>query len=157
MALISIANLSFSYGERQVLDGVNLTLSQGEHVGLVGRNGCGKSTLLRLVAGLLEATAGRLSIEGSPLELSRFNVLYPYSRWSLCTRSIVRLRERFDPAGTCPNEDCPRNRSPTSGKEVPSTMTVAGIATSVCLKSAICDSQSSVSNSIKTVRNTAGS
>ena len=51
MALISIANLSFSYGERQVLDGVNLTLSQGEHVGLVGRNGCGKSTLLRIISG----------------------------------------------------------------------------------------------------------
>jgi ATP-binding cassette subfamily F protein 3 len=52
MALLSIANLVFSFGDRTVLDGVNLTVSAGEHVGLVGRNGCGKSTLLKLVAGI---------------------------------------------------------------------------------------------------------
>lgn len=52
MALLSVANLVFNYGERAILDGVNLTVSAGEHVGLVGRNGCGKSTLLKLVAGI---------------------------------------------------------------------------------------------------------
>ncbi len=52
MALLSIANLMYKLGQRTLLDGVNLTLEAGEHVGLVGRNGCGKSTLLRLVAGL---------------------------------------------------------------------------------------------------------
>ena len=52
MALLSVANLVFSFGDRTVLDGVNLTVSQGEHVGLVGRNGCGKSTLLKLIAGI---------------------------------------------------------------------------------------------------------
>lgn len=52
MALLSIANLVFSYGDRHILDGVNLTLDAGQHVGMVGRNGCGKSTLMRLIAGL---------------------------------------------------------------------------------------------------------
>ncbi len=52
MALLSVANLVFSFGDRTVLDGVNLTVSSGEHVGLVGRNGCGKSTLLKLIAGI---------------------------------------------------------------------------------------------------------
>ena len=52
MALLSVANVAFSYGDRQILDGVNLTLDPGDHVGLVGRNGCGKSTLLKLVAGV---------------------------------------------------------------------------------------------------------
>ncbi|MEM9111894.1 MAG: ABC-F family ATP-binding cassette domain-containing protein [Planctomycetota bacterium] len=52
MALLSVANLVFSFGDRTVLDGVNLTVSAGEHVGLVGRNGCGKSTLLKLIAGI---------------------------------------------------------------------------------------------------------
>ncbi|MGB0767049.1 MAG: ABC-F family ATP-binding cassette domain-containing protein, partial [Phycisphaeraceae bacterium] len=53
MALLSVANLVFSFGDRTVLDGVNLTVSNGEHVGLVGRNGCGKSTLLKLIAGVV--------------------------------------------------------------------------------------------------------
>jgi ATP-binding cassette subfamily F protein 3 len=52
MALLSVANLVFSFGDRTILDGVNLTVANGEHVGLVGRNGCGKSTLLKLIAGI---------------------------------------------------------------------------------------------------------
>ena len=52
MAVLSVANLVFSFGDRRILDGVNLTLQADEHVGLVGRNGCGKSTLLKLLAGL---------------------------------------------------------------------------------------------------------
>ncbi|MEM6333668.1 MAG: ABC-F family ATP-binding cassette domain-containing protein [Planctomycetota bacterium] len=47
-----MANLVFGYGSEPLLDGVSLTVSAGEHVGLVGRNGCGKSTLLKLIAGL---------------------------------------------------------------------------------------------------------
>ncbi|MFW6058647.1 MAG: ABC-F family ATP-binding cassette domain-containing protein [Phycisphaeraceae bacterium] len=52
MALLSVANLTLHFGQRVLLDGVNLTLEAGDHVGLVGRNGCGKSTLMRLIAGL---------------------------------------------------------------------------------------------------------
>ncbi|WP_428389872.1 ABC-F family ATP-binding cassette domain-containing protein [Mucisphaera sp.] len=52
MSLLTVANLVFSYGERTVLDGVNLSVAAGEHVGMVGRNGCGKSTLLKLIAGI---------------------------------------------------------------------------------------------------------
>ena len=50
MALLSVANLTFSYSDLVILDGVNLTLDAGQHVGLVGRNGCGKSTLLKMIA-----------------------------------------------------------------------------------------------------------
>ena len=51
MALVGVANLVLNFGDRRVLDGVNLTLDAGQHVGMVGRNGCGKSTLLKLIAG----------------------------------------------------------------------------------------------------------
>ncbi len=50
MALLTVANVSFAFGDRLVLDGVNLSLDAGQHVGLVGRNGCGKSTLLKMIA-----------------------------------------------------------------------------------------------------------
>ena len=50
MALVSAANVVFSVGDRRLLDGVNLTVDEGDRVGLVGANGCGKSTLLGLIA-----------------------------------------------------------------------------------------------------------
>ena len=64
MALLTAANLGLSFGDRRVLDGINFTLSEGEHVGLVGRNGCGKSTLMKLAAGLdgLKADVGHLQL-----------------------------------------------------------------------------------------------
>jgi NitT/TauT family transport system ATP-binding protein len=50
-----------------VLDGVNMTLKNGEIVGLLGRSGCGKSTLLRIVSGLLPPTAGEILWHGQPI------------------------------------------------------------------------------------------
>jgi NitT/TauT family transport system ATP-binding protein len=51
-----------------VLDDVNLALREGEMVGLLGRSGSGKSTLLRIVAGLLQPTAGDVLWHGTPIE-----------------------------------------------------------------------------------------
>jgi len=54
--------------ELLVLDDVNLTLREGEIVGLLGRSGSGKSTLLRLIAGLAQPQGGNLSYMGSPIQ-----------------------------------------------------------------------------------------
>ena len=54
--------------ELLVLDDVNLTLKEGEIVGLLGRSGSGKSTLLRLIAGLARPQGGNLSYMGAPIE-----------------------------------------------------------------------------------------
>src|ERR1700743_1298755 len=54
--------------ELLVLDDVNLTLREGEIVGLLGRSGSGKSTLLRLIAGLSQPQGGHLSYMGSPIQ-----------------------------------------------------------------------------------------
>jgi len=53
--------------ELLVLDGVELTLKEGEIVGLLGRSGSGKSTFLRLIAGLAKPQGGRLDYLGSPI------------------------------------------------------------------------------------------
>jgi ATP-binding cassette subfamily F protein 3 len=62
MALLSVANLVHSHGEKCVLDGVNLTLDRGQRVGLVGRNGCGKTTLMRLIRGEYPPDAGQVQL-----------------------------------------------------------------------------------------------
>src|SRR5471032_1314401 len=57
-----------SQGDLLVLDDVNLSLREGEIVGLLGRSGSGKSTLLRIIAGLIEPTTGDVTYKGKPLE-----------------------------------------------------------------------------------------
>ncbi|MGQ3027595.1 MAG: ABC transporter ATP-binding protein, partial [Ferrovibrionaceae bacterium] len=54
-------------GEHVVLDDVDLTLREGEIVGLLGRSGSGKSTMLRIVAGLARPSGGTANYRGQPL------------------------------------------------------------------------------------------
>jgi len=53
---------------------LDLDVREGEFVTLVGRSGCGKSTLLRIIAGLIPATAGSVTIDGSPVLRPRRDV-----------------------------------------------------------------------------------
>src|SRR5689334_16793846 len=55
-------DIAKSYGDRLVLDGVDLLANPGEPVGLVGENGSGKSTLLRIIVGHEEPDSGRVSL-----------------------------------------------------------------------------------------------
>ena len=49
--LLTATDIVVRYNEQVVLDRASLTIREGEHVGLVGRNGCGKSTFLKIRAG----------------------------------------------------------------------------------------------------------
>jgi len=62
-ARVTLQALSRRYGERTVLDDIDLAIAPGEFVAVVGRSGCGKSTLLRLIAGLEPADAGAVEVE----------------------------------------------------------------------------------------------
>ena len=57
--------LSKSFGDLEVLKNIDLEITQGEFVAIVGRSGCGKSTLLRLVAGLEQSTEGHITFDGA--------------------------------------------------------------------------------------------
>ena len=60
--LLSISNVSKSFGDLVALDQINLEIRSGEVVGLVGSNGAGKTTLLRLMAGVYLPTSGKISL-----------------------------------------------------------------------------------------------
>jgi zinc transport system ATP-binding protein len=70
-AAIEVKQVSFAYGEVSVLKGVNLAVSEGEFLGIVGPNAGGKSTLLKLILGLLEPQQGEIRVFGQPPRKAR--------------------------------------------------------------------------------------
>jgi sulfonate transport system ATP-binding protein len=71
---IDIRQLQRRFGERSVLDGLDLQIRPGEFVAIVGRSGCGKSTLLRILAGLDQPSSGLLHVDHSPPQAHRDDV-----------------------------------------------------------------------------------
>ena len=65
--LLVVDNVAIGFGGIRALDGVSLTLNQGEIVGLIGPNGSGKTTLLNVVSGLYLPGSGRLSFLGQDI------------------------------------------------------------------------------------------
>src|SRR5947208_15540947 len=59
--IASANNLSVKYGSQVVLDGATIAFTEGEHIGLVGRNGSGKSTFLQVAAGVAQPDAGEFT------------------------------------------------------------------------------------------------
>lgn len=65
MNAIETSNISKSYNGRKILDGVSITVREGEIYGLVGRNGAGKTTLIRSILGLVSPDSGEIKINGA--------------------------------------------------------------------------------------------
>ena len=63
--MLSISNLSKTFGDRTLLANASFQLNSGERYGLVGANGSGKTTLLNIMAGNVEPTEGQVSIPRS--------------------------------------------------------------------------------------------
>ena len=61
---VETKNLSISWGEFNVLNKINLNLTKGEKLAIVGPSGSGKSTILKILAGLILPTEGELKIFG---------------------------------------------------------------------------------------------
>lgn len=62
VAMVEAQNLTLQFGARRALDGLTLTVNEGETYGLIGPNGAGKTTLIRAIAGLIAPTVGTLTV-----------------------------------------------------------------------------------------------
>ncbi|RPI61546.1 MAG: ATP-binding cassette domain-containing protein, partial [Ignavibacteriales bacterium] len=61
--MIEIKDLHKNFGSKKVLQGVNLTIEQGETIVIIGRSGCGKSVLIKHIVGLLSPDSGYVKVE----------------------------------------------------------------------------------------------
>ena len=63
--LISLENISLSFGRRRILDNVSFKINQGQILGMLGPNGVGKSTIFNLITGLIKPDYGKIKINGT--------------------------------------------------------------------------------------------
>lgn len=75
MELLQCIDLNKSFGEKQILKNINLTIPRGRIIGLLGKNGTGKSTLIKLINDLLTVTSGQILINGNPVGVESKKVI----------------------------------------------------------------------------------
>ena len=61
--VVKLENVSFSFGERKILENIDISVNQGEIAGLLGPNGVGKSTIFNLITGLIKPSYGSIKID----------------------------------------------------------------------------------------------
>ncbi len=66
--MIEINNLHKQFGKLKALNGINLSLNQGECIALIGPNGCGKTTLIKSILGMVIPTKGSIKVNGFNIE-----------------------------------------------------------------------------------------
>lgn len=105
MTILTATGLTKSYGPHHVLEGLDLSIHQGERVGLVGANGSGKSTLARILAGEETSDSGEIAVrrEARVMYLAQVPQLDP-ARSALDVFAGMAI--------------CPSMLSPTSGESV---------------------------------------
>jgi len=65
--IITVEQLSHAFGDKTVLQDINLSIGKGEFVTILGPSGCGKTTLMRLIAGFIKVSEGKINIAGQDM------------------------------------------------------------------------------------------
>jgi branched-chain amino acid transport system ATP-binding protein len=96
MALLEMQGIEVAYGPVRALHGVDLEVSDGEIVTLIGANGSGKSTLLKTISGILRPKGGRIRFQGegiekkSPEQITKLGVIHvPERRLILSSMTVM--------------------------------------------------------------------
>lgn len=96
MYLLECVNLEKSFGDKKILNNINLSVEGGRIIGLLGMNGTGKSTLIKLINGLLTPTSGKILINGEEIgENSKKIIAYLPERTYLDKSQTVKETIKF--------------------------------------------------------------
>lgn len=95
--LLTCKNLNKKYGDKEVLKDINLEISSGKIVGLLGRNGAGKTTLIKLFNGLLTPDGGEILINGRKIgpETKEIVSFLPERNYLDKTRKVSEVLDYF--------------------------------------------------------------
>ena len=79
--MLELRNIKKSYGAAKVLDGISLSIDDGQIVSILGPSGGGKTTLLNILLGITDATEGQILYNGedithTPMEKRGFNIVF---------------------------------------------------------------------------------
>ena len=79
--MLELKNITKSFGDANVLNGISLTLDKGRIMSILGPSGGGKTTLLNIILGITDATSGQILYDGEdlthvPMEKRGFNIVF---------------------------------------------------------------------------------
>ncbi len=121
MSTLEVRNVSFSYGEHQVLKDVSFEVETGKLVSVLGPNGVGKSTLFRCMLGLLKTYTGSITVDGKDTrnmgarELAHHVAYVPQSHYTAFNYTVLDMVLMGTSSRTSPF-------SPPRGKEIAAAM-----------------------------------
>jgi len=90
--VLTVENLKSNYGRIEALHGVSIAVAAGEIVAVLGANGAGKTTLIRAISGVQPISAGRILLEGRPIERTP-----AHARVALGVAQVPEGRQLFAP------------------------------------------------------------
>jgi NitT/TauT family transport system ATP-binding protein len=73
VSVVEIKDVTKRFDETTALQGIGLTIEEGEFISLIGPSGCGKSTLLRIIGDLIQPTSGTANVNGKPARQARID------------------------------------------------------------------------------------
>ena len=74
--ILTINNITKSFGEKSVLKGISFSAESGKAVGVLGRNGAGKTTLIRIIMNVFGADSGNVTLDGNPISTQKVRIGY---------------------------------------------------------------------------------
>ena len=97
-AYVQLQNLTKHFGKVKALDGLNLSIADGEFVALLGPSGCGKTTALRALAGLQDLDKGEIIVDGkniTGLAVNKRNMGMVFQAYSLFPHMTARQNVEY--------------------------------------------------------------